>query len=329
MSKILPTQSVHRLSSLALFASFCLILSFAQPVLVHGQEPLRWKLKPGEAFSVELQQQTTSRVAFSGKAADTKIDLGLELLWTVTAADDKQFKVRQVVERITFSLQPQMGAAVKYDSLNSARPTGQARQVADAVKPLLGAEIEIMMTDRGQIVTTAPANAPAEKLFAEESAEQTPNVFSRQALQTLLRQPLVVLPDKPVVADDTWSDEPRKIESAAGTFMQTTKYRRAGQVEEAGLTLEKIDLTAELTPVAAGATKGPKLTVKSHEQFGTILFSADQGRLIRAEQTQKLATERPYRETTIAVTLESKQTTTIKPAGDRGASNGERGASAP
>ena len=238
----------------------------------------------------------------------------------MTAADGQQFKVRQLVQRITFSLLPQKGDAVKYDSLNPARPTGQARQVAEAVKPLLGAEIEITMSDRGQILATAPVNAAAEKLFADVSAEQSPNVFSRQALQTLLRQPLVVLPEKPVAADDAWSDEPRKIESAAGTFMQTSKYQRAGQVEEAGQTLEKIELTAKLTPVAASATKGPKLTVKSHEQAGTILFSAAQGRLVRAEQSQKLATERPYRETTIAVTLESKLTTTIKPAGERGAS---------
>jgi hypothetical protein len=50
-----------------------------------------------------------------------------------------------------------------------------------------------------------------------------------------------------------------------------------------------------------------------------ILFSAEEGRLVRAEQVQKLATERPYRETTITVALESKQTTTIAPAGERGA----------
>jgi len=329
MSKSSSIHWAERVQSFALFAIFCSMLLLAQPGSVHGQAPLRWKLKQGEAFEVQLQQQTTSQVAFAGKAADTKIDLGLELLWTVAAADDKQIKVRQVVQRITFSLQPQKGDAVKYDSLNRARPTGQARQVADAVQPLLGAEIEFTMSDRGQVISTAPINPAAEKLFAEESADQSPNVFSRQALQTLLRQPLVVLPEEPFAADKTWTDEPREIKSAAGTFMQATTYRHAGQVEEAGQTLEKIELTAKLTPVAATATKGSKLTVKSHDHSGTILFSAAQGRLIRAEQIQKLATERPYRETTIAVTLESKQTTTIRPAGERGASNGERGASAP
>ena len=55
------------------------------------------------------------------------------------------------------------------------------------------------------------------------------------------------------------------------------------------------------------------LKIKEHQQQGTIFFSSKLGRLIEAEQTQTLVTERPYRETTIIVTLTSKQTTTLKP----------------
>jgi hypothetical protein len=329
MIRNFSSKSAGRTSSFSLFVACCSILLLGPITVAHGQSPLRWKLKPGDALAFDIQQQTTSRVAFSGKSADTKIDLGLEMLWNVVSADEKETKVKQVIQRITFSLEPQKGDAVKYDSQSKARPTGQARQVADAVKPLLGAEIEITMNDRGQIVTTAPANAAAEKLFAAESAEQSPNVFSRQALQTLLRQPLVVLPEKGVAADQTWTDEPREFKSAAGTFEQTTTYRHAGQVEEAGQKLDKLELTAKLVPIPGKANSTSKLTVKSHEQSGTILFSADQGRLVRAEQTQKLTTERPYRETTIVVTLESKQTTIIRPASERAESKGERDASAP
>jgi hypothetical protein len=54
-------------------------------------------------------------------------------------------------------------------------------------------------------------------------------------------------------------------------------------------------------------------TIKEHAQSGTVRFSIDQGRVVSAEQEQKLITERPYRETTIVVSLSSKQTTTIKP----------------
>lgn len=271
---------------------------------------------------MRIDQHTSSKVAFSGKSANTKIDLGLELRWNVESAPDGQFKVKQSIERITFSLTPQSGAAVMYDSRDKARPSGQARQVADAAKPLIGAEILITMDRRGQVLETAPANAAAEKLFASASAGES-GVFSRQSLQTLLRQPLAILPEKPVAAGDKWSAEPREIATAAGKFQQTTEYRFAGQAEDEGKKLEKIELTATLAPAAAAAGKESntelRLALKSHEQTGMILFSAEEGRLVRAEQVQKLATERPYRETTITVALESKQTTTIAPAGERGA----------
>ncbi len=304
--------------SFALSAVFCSILWITTCSPIFGQSPLRWQLKPGDALTVRIDQQTTSKVAFGGKSADTKIDLGLELLWTVDSAAHGQFKVKQFVRRITFSLQPQSGPAVKYDSDDKGRPASQARQVAEAVKPLIGAAVLLTMSDRGQILETTPANAAAEKLFA--TGGDASSVFSRQSVETLLRQPLVVLPEKPVAADEKWSDEPRQITSAAGTFRQATEYRFVGQVEEDGQKLTKIEMTATLAPATAGVAE---LTLKSHEQSGSILFSTQQGRLVRAEQTQKLATERPYRETMIAVALESKQTTTIAPVA------GEQGESAP
>jgi len=83
-------------------------------------------------------------------------------------------------------------------------------------------------------------------------------------------------------------------------------------------------MTAQLDPVAPtvppaklppGKKSAPgKLNVKSHGQSGTILFAPEQGRVAEAEQTQKLVTERSYRETTIVVTLSSKQKTTVRPA---------------
>jgi hypothetical protein len=65
---------------------------------------------------------------------------------------------------------------------------------------------------------------------------------------------------------------------------------------------------------ARGAAVGGKerLTIKDHQQQGTIEFAVDEGRVTSAEQTQKLVTERDYQGTKITVTLESRQTTTVE-----------------
>ena len=116
--------------------------------------------------------------------------------------------------------------------------------------------------------------------------------------------------------------ESSPIAVAAGDFQQVKTYRLAGLTEEGGQSIARLEMTAELDPVGATApgTKLPpgkrpavgKLAVKSHQQSGTVQFAVEAGRVTQAEQTQKLVTERPYRETTIVVTLSSRQTTKVR-----------------
>jgi hypothetical protein len=167
------------------------------------------------------------------------------------------------------------------------------------------------MTLRGEVLSAKPANEAAEKLLAGETDAAGTSLVSKQAIQQLLRQSLVTLPEQAVAEGDTWTTT-TEIDSALGKGPQETTYTYAGTAEHEGEKLAKIDLAAklDLTPPAGAASKP---VVKEHTQSGTVLFSAQQGRVASAEQTQKLITERPYRDTTIVVTLESKQTTTLKP----------------
>lgn len=298
------------------YFTFALLLCCCFPLLVlplsaAAQSPLRWTFEPGTSLMVQTQQHTTSTVSFIGKTATTQIDLGMTLRWTVTSADDKEIKIKQSVERITFQLTGQSAGELKYDSAEPGRPSGAAREVADAVKPLIGAEVEILMNRRGQISATRSVNAAAEKLLAAAAADEKTGVFSREGTAALLRQPLLVLPEQVDSAPESWTNT-SELNAAAGLFEQATTYRLAGHAEADGEIVERIELSGKLTPKSSG-NSAAKVTVKSHEQSGTILFSREKGRLVSAEQTQKLTTERPYRESTIVVTLESKQTTTVRP----------------
>lgn len=303
----------------ATFLSLLLaIVCCALPAGANAQTLLRWKLKPGETLNLNVQQETESQVAFSGKAATTKIDLSMELTWLVTAADDKEIKLKQAIQAIQLKLQSPQGGLVEYDSAAVARPAGQAREIADSLKPLIGAEINITMTPRGEIVAAEPANDAAEQLLKVEGKADEPPAVSRAAVQQLLRQSLVVLPEKPVALNDEWTHT-SQLSGAAGDFQQVTKYRLASVSDVGGQPVALLEMSAKLDAAPPAATlpagKRPapgKLKLKEHTQTGTIQFALDSGRVTSAEQTQKLITERPYRETTIVVTLSSKQTTAVR-----------------
>jgi uncharacterized protein DUF6263 len=298
---VLSTLVQRRIAAHALIVIFCYCtLAFSSKS--EAQTLLRWKLKPGDAFTVDIHQETDSQVGFSGKQAKTKITLDLKLGWKVTAAGSDDFTIRQTVDSIRETLDtPDMGS-IQYDSSSSARPSGQARELAESIKPLVGAEFELKMTPRGEIASATPANDSAKALVAS-GGKSNAEAAAQDGLQQMLKRSLALLPEQEVKAGDTWTATSDRA-TAAGPLKLETTYRLENLE---GNSLAKIAMTAK-----AQSSPTSKTTIKQHQHEGTLRFSVADGRLVSIEQKQKLVTERPYRETTITVTLESTQTTTLQ-----------------
>jgi hypothetical protein len=289
-----------------LLASLLLAASTAS-----AQTTLRWQLKQGDRLTIETQQQTTSKVSYVGKETATQIDLALTLGWGVTSADDEVYTIKQSVRRLLVGIDSAAAGKVEYDSAKRIQPTGAARDIEEAVAPLLKAELQLTMNARGEIVDAQPLGEAAEKLLAAGGEQGGAAATAGQSMQQLLRQPLVVLPEKEVNPGDAWTRE-TKLTTPLGPATQTTTYKYVGPAES-DKDLALIETTGELK-LTMPAAPGKGVALKEHAQSGSILFSTAAGRLARAEQTQTLVTERPYRETTIVVSLSSKQTTTVTSA---------------
>jgi len=298
-----------------------LLLSTIPTGDAEAQTLLRWKLKAGQSFAVQTQQHTDSDVSFGGKSAATKIDVDLDSTWSVVAAHDDRLTINQTIDRIVVSLVPPQGSPLQYDSAAQVRPTGQAANLASALKPLIAAAVEVKMNGRGEILDVKPANQAAEWMFVETKSDPADSSsVGRRDVRQILRKPLIVFAESPVADGGTWNRRENVLVYPL-TFEQNSTYRLAGKLEREEKRLVKIETSSQLNhePTAAipagGQGPGEKRTIKikSQEQTGTILFSPEEGHVIEAEQTQKLVTERTYRETTIVVTLERKQKTTIKP----------------
>ena len=306
----LPRLRVELVVSLAIF------LAAASPAL--AQKNLRWKLAAGDQLQVNVGQQTTSSVIIPGnamKSVKTKMEMTLETLCTVESADEKQIKISQTVKRLAVKLQIGDANPIAYDSATKTPPVGAAKDFAAAAKPLLteGSALMVTMDPRGEVLSAEPSAKLAE-LWKVPGAKSLSGPGSAESTQELLKRAIVLLPEKPVAADDAakakWSKE-REVDISIGKVKQSTEFVFAGEVEEEGQKLDKIDFTSKLTLVPGGA-KSLKLTLKEQTQTGYALFSAEQGRVVSAEQTQHLVTEAPYRETIIPVTVDSTVKTTIK-----------------
>lgn len=271
-----------------------------------AQTLLRWKLKPSESLHVAIEQHTDSSVTFTGKSAKTDIHLTLVLGWNVVSADDAAFKIRQTIERIHQKLATSQGGIIEFDSASNAKPTGQSRDLADALRPLVGAEFEMTMTPRGEVTAMVPSNDSAKALLAALESSAAGDAAAKAAVEQMLRRPLLVLSEKPIANGDTWSVASER-PTAAGPLTINTTYTLSSLTEQNGKPMANIGISATFIPAPGG-----QLTVKSPPNHsGEIQFNVADGRLIEIKQKQKLTTERPYRETTISVTLDSTQTTTM------------------
>jgi hypothetical protein len=235
----------------------------------------------------------------------TSLELVVDMLWTVDQATDDQAEITQQVQRLQVTLSSPDGPPLQFDSAADKRPTGAARQLEAALKPLLGEQFHVTMNARGEIVKV---RAP-QRSAAPEAKDDGKGLVSTDTLNQLLKQPLVVLPEKEVSKGDHWKTE-TETTTALGKLQQTTTYTLADITGDGDDKLAKITQAGELQLEPANK----KLKLTEHSLAGDVQFALAPGRLISTQRTQRLKTEQPYRETTIVVDLETRITTKVEPA---------------
>jgi hypothetical protein len=309
---VLSTQYLVLGTKYCVFVAMLLAVAFSQEA--SGQTLLRWKLRAGESFGLVIHQETKSEVAFSAKSATTNIVLDVSLGWAVTASDENELSIKQTIERIVMDLATPQGPAIHFDSALRLRPVGQARDLAEALQPLVGAEFQIKLNPRGEVLMVEPVNEAAKAIYSAIEKKGEAGDAPRATVEKLLRQSLVVLPEKRVNAGESWTTS-SELMTAAGPQTQEMVYafKEISQVD--GRPQAEISMESKLIPRNGDASvKGvsPRLKIIDHQQQGKIWFAPEEGRVTSAEQAQKLVTEREYQNTRIVVTLNSTQRTTVE-----------------
>ena len=273
-----------------------------------ADELLRWKLKAGETLLVDLAQKSELETNVANKPVKMKLDMGFGLKWQVESVDEAgTARIAQSFTRLRLKMELPKQDPVEYDSAAEGKPTGPAKDVADAVGPLIGAKFFVSMNSRGEIVDVKLSDEAA-KLLESPAAARWKDTFSKEGLTDLLRQSAAVLPEKPIAAGDTWT-VPTTSKSPLGPLKLSHKYTYQGAEERGGKMLEKIAVETTFT---LDEPKG-KPQLKEQKHSGLLFFDAEAGRFVETEINQELATESPYRDTVVKAkavsTLRMKVTT--------------------
>lgn len=272
-----------------------------------ADEALRWRFSAGESLQVSFLQTANTETVGAGVPTSISIVMGMDMTWRVEeVAADGSATMSQSFDRLTMSMKTGDVASVDYDS--AAVPTSApAKEIADAVAPLIGPKFQLTMSDRGEIQDVKLSDAAQQA--AANTREGLKSFFSADGISRVLRQSVIVFPEKPLAVGDQWEARSR-VESPLGMLEQISVYTYQGAVDRDGRMFERF--TVESTLQVDGDATRAKTKIKSQSQTGELLFDRDAGRLASSQVVQKLTTVRPYRDTQVEVRSTSKLATSIK-----------------
>lgn len=319
----LPTFPATVAASLLGIAWFIAVF----PMAAGAQEKkFRWKPTAGSSWRYRFQQQVATDTTGTGKAVTVKLNTTMEVTWkvaSVSAAGDAQ--IAQSIDRLAVTLETDKLDPVRYDSASKSTATGPAREIADRVGKLIGASCQFQLSPRGEVSELQPS-AEWKQAFAGQPPSAGLEMMTPAGFTQVLNLVAVVWPEQSVAEGTGW-EAVRESAILGGTLQQKTQYKFLGTKPVAGANLDQFEMAGTLgwsrteqpaapaearnsDTVGSQARRGsPPAKIVEGTQAGSVAFNSELGRVVQGELTQKLVTERPYRELTIRV--QSSSTLTV------------------
>jgi hypothetical protein len=283
-------------------------------------EELRYKFEQGQKLKFSLAQDMS--LAFSGEGVPDQtmnLEQVSEMLWTVLEVkEDGTARIEQTIERIKMSVAAPPSVEFQYDSASGEEPSGAtAGKVMPLLTALVGAEFEMTMSPRGEILEVKVPERVTEALQKSAGAAELGEMFTEAGFKKLVQQASPAFPEGDVAPGREWShvfelpgSSPESQKSA------TTRYRYIGPEEVEGKTLEAIavEMVLDLNMAGLADQAGAEVTVKSQQSAGKMYFDRELGRVHSSAIDAAMDMEIAALGRTISAHLEQSVKVNVKPA---------------
>jgi len=294
-------------------ATLTLLLFATSLPIAEAATLLRWKLREGQGFQVQVVQNSKTETTVNDRTVKMSLDMRMDMTWTVDSVDQMGVAtISQKFTRMRIDMDTPSVGKVVFDTEGENRAGELTEGLADALGPLMNAKFSVQMTPRGEIVEVDIPQETAAAIKKATATSKLRQLLSVEGMTQLLQQSLAKLPDKAIEPDHQWTVE-TTTPSPLGLLKQTHKYTYRGAVQRKGASLDKIDVVTDLTLEPSKEAAAKKLSVKSHQQSGSLFFDADAGRFVATDIQQTLVSETPFRDLRILVSVETTSKTELTP----------------
>jgi hypothetical protein len=285
------------------------------PSQASAQEPLRWKLEKGEKleYDTDHEKVMTIKGTPQGDVSVTtrqQTDMSWEVVDVNEAGDAT---IRQKVDRVQLKMSAP-GQTLEYDSDAKEAPVGNAAMVAGMFDAMRKGEFELTLSARGEL---KDAKIPDELMAAFKShpqAAQFGALMTPVAIQKMMMQDLLVLPEKALAEGETWDTKTEIDIPAAGKQSEETTYKYVGTKEIDGKTNAVITAERKMG-FAKAENQAGQVEIKEQSFSGEALFDVNEGRLNTSKFTQSVTTVTNASGQTIEQKIDQTSSVTVAPAG--------------
>lgn len=245
---------------------------------------LRWKFKVGDQFKVSTTQKFKQILTIEEKTYEIPNTTEMWMTWKVAEVNDEVTRVTQVIDRVKVAVRVPGGGEVRFDSDEEDDPTGPAKNIAEVMRPMIGAEFVQVMTDRGQIVKV---EVPSEALEGLHSHQELKGFFSEDAFSELMQKVSPAMPTDAIEPGHQWKTS-SATRTMAGNLLLTGTYTYDGEVQREDRALEKISSTVEVGFESETPGGGKPVEILKQDNSGTSFFDAEAGHVVEVTMSQRI-----------------------------------------
>ena len=276
-----------------------------------AEKTLRWKLKKGDAFDVEMIQDVNQQMNVQGNDVNITQKMSMYVTWAVVEiGDDSIIQMTQTIDRIVMDMTVPNVGDVKIDTNSKEEPQGIGKMMMDMMKPMVNVKMIQKMNDRGEVLDV---EIPEQALAGLNANPMMKQFFSGDAFKEMMKKASPALPEEPVTPGYAWSKK-STVKSPVGDMQMSNTFKYEGEVEKEGKKLEKITADVEMEFLGGADNQlGADIKVTEQDNKGAMFFDAEAGRFVESNLEQKMTMKVDVAGQSITQKITNKTVMKIKP----------------
>lgn len=281
---------------------------------------LRWKFKEGDSMSYVMQRATEAKIDLSGSQIEFNSAMTFDTTWKVKSVDkDGVAELEQTLDRIQLKADSPLGGGLDYDSKVPGSGQGQVWEMMGPMfEAMIGATFSMKVSPMGKVTDIKLPERITEQLAKAAGGGRRGGGplggmggmgMSEASIKEMLERSFVLLPEKPVAPDLSWTQSFSNVMKGAGVQKTEITYKTTEAETTEGHKIQKISAKTELT---FEPEENPMTDIEIDDQEGdaTIAFDVDAGRTVKVDgkQKQTMVISAPNRE----ISVEQSEKTTVR-----------------